>query len=262
MRPSRQIDPAAPGRPNAYERKNCMKTKKILVTVAAVCMIGLLIVAVMKSSLLSIQVIDIEMEATDADKAAVEELSGLTLGQSIFRINRSAVEKAINQSGIYHVNTIQIKYPNEVTIRAEKRTISAAIEYEDRYILVDKNCNVLSTASEPPEYTVLITGINVSQFRFGEALSTKDPQQKSVLIEALTAIEENKILNHIDRIALGDLTSVYLLTPNGVKVNLCEAVSVAQKLKQFTKDELIQALYNDPAPASVTLYKDYFVVQK
>ena len=239
-----------------------MKTKKILIAISTICMFGLLLIAVMKSSLLSIQVIDIAMEASSADKTAVEELSGLKVGQSIFSINKSTVEQNINQSGTYHVTSIQIKYPNEVTINVEKRTICAAVEYNNQYILIDKNCNVMSTADTVDEYTIILTGISVSQFRSGEPLITKEPQQKNALIETLTSIESNGIAKHFSRIAFDDLTNIYFITPNGVKVNLCEAVDLSEKLAWLTTTELTNAIYTAPFPQNITLYKDKFAIQK
>ncbi len=239
-----------------------MNKKKILITISAVCVIALLLIAVMKSSLLSLQTITIEMDASSADKQTVEELSGLQIGQSIFSISASAVEEAINESGTYHAVSVEIHYPNAVTIQAEKRVICAAVEYENSYLLIDKDCNVLSMQETVDDYTIIITGINVSQFRSGEPLSTRDPQQKNALISTLNAIEEYGISKHISRMAFENLTDIYIITPNGVKVDLCEAANIREKLSWLTKDTLINQLYSETPPQSVTLYANEFVIKK
>lgn len=239
-----------------------MKSRVILIvlfSVAAIILVGL---GIMRGNLFNVKNIEILCENISEDDAeAVRQASSVKLGQSIFDINADSVKNAVNSTGEYEFTDIMTVYPSTVRITVVKRVPAAIIEFENSFIITDELGYVIKNVSDASEYNLIrFSGIRLSQYQLGSMIATKDEYQKSLIRTVLETLLENGTYDIISTVSVEDLSNMYIICKNGKKIDLCEAVDIAQKLKWLNEKELQNAIFDD-SEHTITLYTSCFVIK-
>ncbi len=238
-----------------------MKSRTFLLVIVITAIVVLAGLGVMYGNLFKIQKINIISDMLSEEECiSVRELSGLKEGQNIFRVNTEKVIEKINASGTFEATTVTVLYPFTVNITVSERLPAALISYDEGYIVIDSNANVIRTAMGTTGYSLpIFTGIRISQYLKGDKLLTKDPYQRSVILTVIEGIAKSGSKDLVDIISLEDMSSVYLITKNGKRLDLCEAVDIDSKLELLGEETLIELIL-DGNDHQITIYKDYFTV--
>lgn len=234
-------------------------TLLVLCAIAAVVLIGL---GLMRGNLFKVKNIEISAEdISEDDMQHIIEASGISIGQSIFDINQDNVITAINSTGEYYTEEILLVYPSTVKIIVKRRIPAAIIEYEGGLMLIDEAANAIKLISSGSTYDLpRFTGVRISLYQIGGAIETKNSYQKSIILTVMQSFNEYGTADLINVISLEDLSNMYLLTVNGKRIDLCEAVDVEKKLAWLAEKDLQNAIFDDEEHV-ITLYSDYFVIK-
>ncbi len=240
-----------------------MKSRKIFMVVFVAIVILLIGVGIIQGNLLSVKNIELTInnKLSEEDEAFFCELTGISIGQSIFDINKEEIIAAVNSTGLYYLNDISIVYPSTVKLNVQRRLPVAIVELDAQSILIDSECNVIQVSKSFETYDLpTFVGVRINSHLIGEILNTKDTYQKSVIITIINSLEVNNTAHLIDAISIEDLSHVFLITSNGKRIDLNEAVDLNAKLDWLKEDELQSVIFSEE-DQTITLYNNYFVIK-
>lgn len=228
-------------------------------TIAAVIILAGL--GIMHGKVLRLEYIELIVDNIPVeDTQFITNICNIKIGQNIFSVNKEKIQNALTQLGTYSIENVNILYPNTVKIQLSTRIPAAIIEYNSNYIIVDKNCHVIKMIDTIEEYELpIFVGIRISQYQLGTQLITKDPYQKSLIETIINTLIENNTTEIVHTVSLENLSDIYIVAPNGKKINLCEAVDVPDKIRLLSEKKLQDAIFDD-IEHNITLYKNYFAI--
>ncbi len=232
----------------------------VLVGIAAAVLLGL---GIMNGELFKVNDIQINAEGfSDDELSRIQELAGITHGQSIFDINTDSIVEKINASGSYVAKNASVVYPSTVKINVTKRIPHALIEAEYGYILIDKECCVISIINDIEGYNLpIFTGIRIANYTYGASVQTKDPFQNSLMLTVLDSLYSLSTFDLVSIISIADPANMYLISTNGKRIDLYETADVSAKLSHLAEKELRDIILGD-GTGKITLYKNLFVVSE
>lgn len=230
----------------------------ILIGILAVVLLGL---GIVKGNLFTVKDIVIESQTvTDDDIDAILEIVGINYSDSMLSIDSEKACEVLGLSGTYSCDAITLVYPSTVKIHVEKRIPHAVVESEHVFILIDNECNVISTAQSYDAYNLpTFTGVRIAQYSYGTCLETKDPYQKNLMLSIMETLYSQSTVGLVSVVSLEDPSNMYIITSTGKKLQLNEAADVAAKLSHLATDELQELIFSDEE-FTITLYKNSFVI--
>lgn len=238
-----------------------MKSRIVLLVFVSIAAAALLGLGIVNGKLFKVNDIQINAENLSSEESEyIQKLADISKGQSIFDINTENIIEKINASGIYVAESASVVYPSTVKINVSKRIPHALIEAEHGYILIDKDCYVISTLNDISDYNLpMFTGIRISQYTYGASIQTKDPFQRSLMLTVLDSLYSLSTVNFVSVISIADPSNMYLISSNGKKIDLYEAADVSAKLSHLAEKELQNIILSE-GTGKITLYKDIFVI--
>lgn len=178
------------------KREKRRRLRKILrplkyVLAAAAIFVGI-------SAFFKISDIQVEGNVIYSDKE-IADASGIDTGKSLFLINRRAVRRKIYETLAYVDKVdIRIKAPDTVTVSVDEATVASCVEYDGRWLLLNRSCKVLGTSDS--EQMIHIYGLTPQSPREGRVLTVTEEDKDALkcAIELLTLLEEKDMLTGID----------------------------------------------------------------
>lgn len=239
-----------------------MKSRVILIVLFSVAAIVLVGLGIMRGDLFKVKNIEIICNDLSEEEAElVRQASGIKHGQSIFDINADSVKNAVNSTGEFELAEFMPIYPSTVRLTVTKREPAAIIEYEGSFIITDTLGYVIKNIPDASNYELIrFTGIRLSQYQIGSIIATKDEYQKSVIRTVIDTLTANDTYDIVSTVSLEDLSNMYIICKNGKRIDLCEAVDIAQKLEWLNEKELQNAIFDD-SEHTITLYTNCFVIK-
>lgn len=182
----------------------------------------------------------------ELEKDVIINLSGVSLGDNIFKISREKVKKRIESNSPFPVvETISFRLPDEVIIAVEERSPAALIPYLSSHIVIDTNGFILDIIKqrETTQYPV-IEGIRLRNLTKGSLLESVDSDnyKRKVLIHLLEEIREWDIGGMLELINLEDPDSIILLTRDQVTVSVGQGVELDKKLGWLKSEAYTEVL--------------------
>ncbi len=230
----------------------------VLVSVGAIVLIGL---GIVKGSLFKVSTIEIMCDdINDTEKEYLASVAGIVKGDNIFEIDEEKIAAAMQETGQYYLDHITIVYPYTVKVHAVKRDAAAVIQYGTSYIVVDKDFNMIRLQRSVEPELVQFYGMRLSEYQIGSPVITKDEYQCNVAKAIVNELIESNTTDFISAVSLEDLSEIYLISFNGKRIDLCEAVDVKLKLKHLTEKQLQDAIFSE-SEYEITLYKDMIVIK-
>lgn len=209
----------------------------LLSLLLAMVFTGTEIFQVDKISVLGSKTVDID---------AIIRVSGIRIGDNIFKVSRHAVKNRIEGTPPYlKVESVTLKMPDKVIIRVKERTPLAVIPYLSSDIVIDAEGFVLDIqkrTDEPMHPSVL--GLRITGLTRGHPLSVSetDPYKLRRLLKLLAALEETQTADTILTIDLRETEDIVLITREGYPVYLGQALDLTRKLTWLRSDGYQQVL--------------------
>lgn len=153
------------------------KTRRKAISIIALVAIGV-VVAVILSLTVFFKVTAVEVDASKSqyEAAQIRNASGIEEGDSLFLLNR---EKAVEQisTKLPYTGEIIIKrsFPSKVKVFVEDSTVTAAVKYNDEYVILNESNKVLAKASNIDSLNSLVK----SQAKKKAARSPKNTKKKA-----------------------------------------------------------------------------------
>jgi cell division protein FtsQ len=177
---------------------------------------------------------DIEIAGNNRLKSEyIENISGISIGENIFRINIGNSEESIRQNEYIEYVKITRKFPSKVIINVKERQNEAVLKSNNQIINIDKNGYVLKISEYNPSTKLeapLLVGVNFADVSLGKKLNFKNGQvfkSSSILLDLLkkyncfTQIGEVNMAN-MNKIVLKDYTDrkIYLYNMNNMEYKI------------------------------------------
>ena len=238
-----------------------MKSRLILLILIGILAVVLLGLGIVKGNLFTVKDIIIDSQTvTDDEINEILEIVGINYSDSMFSIDSEKACETLGLSGTYSCDAITLVYPSTIKIHVEKRIPHAVVESEHSFVLIDNECNVISTAQNYDGYNLpTFTGVRIAQYSYGTVLETKDPYQKNLMMAVIETLYSQSTVELVSVVSFEDPSNMYIITSTGKKLQLNEAVDVAAKLSHLATEELQELIFSDEE-LTITLYKNSFVI--
>ncbi|HHY82704.1 MAG TPA: FtsQ-type POTRA domain-containing protein [Clostridiales bacterium] len=221
-------------------RKRILMFLILLVCIAAVVFIGTEVFQVENIVILGSGTLDDDV---------IINLSGISYGDNIFKINKEKVRQRIEGNAPFPmVQAISIRLPDEVIIAVEERVPAAVIPYLSSNIIIDSSGFILDIVKQTNELSYpTIEGMHISRLIKGSVLETaeSDSYKFKIMIRMLEAIAKWEIGSMIQTIYLDDPDHVELVTRDDVHVTLGQALELDRKLGWLQSDAYTEVLNRD-----------------
>jgi hypothetical protein len=190
--------------------------------------------------ILRVSLIDV-VGVTGAASERITELSGIKKGSPIWLTDLNKAKAGIEADPYIKVGRIILKYPSTVVIEAESREETAAIEYMDTYIVIDREGHVLSIGKrENLDGLIKIRGLRLTGCQVNRNLSEAPDIFISALTDMLGAIEGCSLRDAIEEMDLSNPLSIKLKASGGLCVLIGPPERLEEKLLKL--NELLPAL--------------------
>lgn len=156
-----------------------------------VCTVGI-IIYIMSTPLFNIKSIKVKGNHYYSPKQVVT-LSAAKTGVNIFwGAGDSKIRNRLKKDPYFADVSIKRRLPSTLVILVEERRQIAAVEYGDKYVVIDPEGIVLRTGEIDPKLT-LISGLKITKMKKGEQLEVKQSKTLSKTLKMLGAMEKGDI---------------------------------------------------------------------
>ena len=241
-----------------------MKKRKTWTIILSVLLVCVVVAGVVNSNLFKIK--EVRVTVDNGDGTSVEllkQLCDIQVGDNILKVSADKIKKAVEANGRFENVSVIKKYPDVIAINASMRKNNAILEIGDNsYIIVDKNGIAIETLTAPyNDEVVVYCGIRISQYVISQEVISKDAHQMGTVKLMMKLFTELGLDEHIDRVYLGDLSNVYMISETGKTIRIALASEVEEKIRMLAKPECIEFLYSEEE-GFVELYSNCFVIKK
>ena len=143
----------------------------------------------------------------------IVKMSGVSIGQNIFKIDRTVIEERIEINPYLDVLSVNFKYPDEIIINVKERTPAAVVPYLGSYVVINDEGYVLeiSTDSNNIGYP-LVQGLSIKGCSKGKIVAVVDTYQVKALRNLLMEIYKQDLQVIISEILMDDPDDIYMIS--------------------------------------------------
>ena len=223
-------------------RRGILMFLVLLICLAAIVLIG--------TELFQVENISVTGSAA-LDEGVIISTSGISYGDNILQISKDQVKKRIESNPPFQiVEGISITLPHDVHIMVTERVPAAVIPYLSSHILVDSSGFILDILKQAQQtiYPV-VEGVSISKLTKGTTLEPagEGSYQQKILVRMLQALEEWDINQMIQTLDLDNPDDIVLITRDGIRVKLGQAVELDRKLGWLQSAAYTEVLQRDEA---------------
>lgn len=147
--------------------------------------------------LATVQVINNDQISSDT----IISLSGLTIGENIYKTSSKQIEKNIKQNA--YIESVQIKrqLPNTILITVKERKATYMLEYANSFVYINNQGYILEISEEKLNIPI-ITGYTTNQKEIttGGRLNSEDLERLSTVLKIMESINANGMGELISKI--------------------------------------------------------------
>ncbi len=160
----------------------------------------------------------------------IASMAGLTMGESIFDIDRAAVERGLSVNGDVKLVDFSVTWPDTVSLSVSERQARAAVNVAGVILLVDEDGQIMDRFSSVPEGSVVVSGMDVSISAQGRRIESAKSWQLGDMKNVLAEVDAQDMLSVISELNVADRYNLYLVSNTGVKIVLGDEENMAAKL--------------------------------
>lgn len=162
----------------------------------------------------------------------VTALSGVSFGESIFKVDLDKVRENVQTSPYYQVESVTRQYPDKIAVMVHERQPRAIIEYLGSMIVMDEEGYILEVRSDAgSERCPTIIGMQASSFVVGQQVSSVNPMQLRVMTALLEEMEAQECAQLFAKINLESVEDMVLTTVEGVRIQFGSVEKTSDKLR-------------------------------
>jgi len=137
---------------------------------------------------------NIEVEGnTYYTKSEIISLADAKTGNNIiFDAEINKMEENLEKNPFFKIIEIKRKLPSTIVIRVEERQQMAAIQFGDKYIVIDDEGVILRMTEVEPKLT-LLTGLTISKMDVGEPLEAEEKENLSMVLRMLKTMQDGNL---------------------------------------------------------------------
>lgn len=188
--------------------KRNSKLKKVLRRTSILLLIIGMVVFALVSPIFNIT----KVKVTGNNKLSSEKIIGMTgleIGQNVFKINKSEIIKNIRKNGLVSDVEIKRNLPDEIEIIVSERVASFAIEYGNGYVIVSNQGYIIELSETNQNLPILIGTVTKEEdYVENNRLEEQDLNALNLVLKIMNAANVNEIDELISSIDISDLTDV------------------------------------------------------
>lgn len=167
------------------------------------------------------------------DPADVVDLAAIANEESIFKLNFDEIRAKIDADPYFEVGSIEYVFPDKLRIQVFERRASAAIRYQDSFLIVDETGFVLEVQPSLGDLDLpVVSSLNVvGGAAVGETVSASQESQMDALRAILTELHSQNVIQLISEINLEAVSDLWMTTVSGFEVRLGNFEDMAEKIR-------------------------------
>lgn len=148
-------------------------------------------------NLATIQVVNNEKISSDT----IVSLSGLKLGENIYKTNRKQIEKNIKQNAYIESVNINRQLPNKILITVKERKATYMLEYANSYAYINNQGYILEISEEKLNVPIIIGyTTNQEEIKIGNRINDEDLEKLATVLKIVESANVNGIGELITKI--------------------------------------------------------------
>lgn len=209
--------------------------KKILGFFSIIILVAIIVVLALTAPIFNITKIEINGNEK-VSKDTIIALSGIKMGENIFRFNNNMIQNVKQNTYIEKVE-IQRKMPGTVVIYVKERKIKYQINLINSYVYLDKNGYLLENSSERKNVPVIV-GFSIKEDEMLNEKRLKDNDLEKLanaakIIEAAKAINIDNLITEVN---VEDKNNTILyLESKSKKINVGDTTNLTNKMLYVQK---------------------------
>ncbi|MBQ7245673.1 MAG: FtsQ-type POTRA domain-containing protein [Firmicutes bacterium] len=145
-----------------------------------------------KSDYFLIKNIEVEGNTYYTKNGIISLADAKTGNNIIFDAEIKQMEENLEKNPFFKIIEIKRKLPSTIVIRVEERQQMAAIQFGDKYIVMDDEGVILRMTEVEPKVT-LLTGLTISKMDVGEPLEAEEKENLSMVLRMLKTMQDGDL---------------------------------------------------------------------
>lgn len=163
--------------------------------------------------------------------AQIASLSGIVLGESMFRVSEARVRQSLAANPHIEFVSLSLRFPSTVELAVRERVPRAVVNCAGVLYIIDEDGFILEKMNRMPDMDViLVSGMSVSVSGARERIEALLPGQFERMQAVLSALANQLLEQQISELNVGDLKNTYLVSKTGVQIILGDGERIAQKM--------------------------------
>lgn len=250
------------------KKRKQQKRKRIFVLFCFVVCSATILALVFKAPFFNITGVEVKGDKI-LTKDSILKKAEVENGKNIFSVSMSGIKERLME--IPYVNDAEITrvFPNKVRITVKECVPRAYIQYEKKYVLIDKNGKILEMPKKADKYKVItINGLKLKSPEIGANIENEEDVRVRYCVDTLGILNDVKLIDRVVSLDFTQLTGIKMNYDNRVYVNcgsydkyedfkykmtMCqhlieEEISPYEKVEvDLTMNETVVRPYEDPA---------------
>lgn len=157
----------------------------------------------------------VEISVVDNQKInsdTVISLSGIELGQNIYKTSSKKIQKNIKQNAYIESVEVSRKLPNKIELSIKERKATYVLEYANSYAYINNQGYILEITEQKAELPIII-GLATKQedIEVGQRLQEEDLERLGMVLKIIESANGNGIGEFITRVDISDKQNYKLI---------------------------------------------------
>lgn len=209
-------------------RRGSRQSGRLVLFLMLICAVGLAVY--LKGNVFIVR--EVKVSGVSAEEQnRIMRLSGIELGDNIFRVDAEQVRKNLAGDGHLQLTGVDCQLPGTVVISVETRRPAALINYLGVVLVVDGQGYILEQRGDMADLNVpVVSGVKISQFQVGKLIESSVPGQIAAMDAVLSELETQNATEQISELNVANLDNLYLVSRAGLQIQLGDSSNLSDKL--------------------------------
>lgn len=174
------------------KRKRKLKMPGFFTRIFIVVGVTIVVIAFSLSSFFTVDTIDVQGNKYFTDEEITNMAHASTGRNILYKLNKGSMLKYLEKNPYIEEARIYRKLPSTIVINVQERMQSAALNYGDKFLIIDNKGTLLRITKTKPKLTI-VTGFKVKQVKLGENVEVSDPELFKKLLTLLKSMEDGDV---------------------------------------------------------------------
>ncbi len=229
------------------KRRRIMRTRAVMAALLGIVLIVILMFFTPLFAIRGVEITGNETVTTEQIDSAIGSVSGVNL----FRVDCSQIEDQIKEIAYVSEADVGRKLiPPMLTVSVKESLPSGYFDHNGSYVVVDENCNILTTESQKPSKIPEIAGF--TGYTDGQPLPEENSERIAAASEFMTCMNDLGLLDKVDILSLDPITSITFTYDERLEVLCGSSLDLELKLKMF-KENIYSSALNERSRGTIDL---------